>query len=382
MVRRTLQCPTALIVPSRVPEGSFQRSRIARRDRSQHHRSRAISSRKGREERPAARHLVVARNLEPIYDVPTALRAFALIRESMPDVRLTIAGSARNARRWEALCRELCIEETRISAAARDRDEMATPSTRSATIVINPSRVDNMPNSVLEAMASGVPVVSTNVGGVPFILRAKATQDSWCRLAARRPWPPPCCASSVTWNWRAGLPPQRHSMCNSTRGRACGSAGRTSTPEHSAGGRSRASGGLEQPAASSEFLHARRDKLDIPAPRAPQGSFHGRGPQRPRGIAVVAQRERLASLQLERLAALLRHANDHVPYYRDLFRRIGFDPRTMTSLADLERLPFLTKAEIRAHTESLKSSVAAGLARSNTGGSSGELLVFFLGKER
>ena len=87
-------------------------------------------------------------------------------------------------------------------------------------------------------------------------------------------------------------------------------------------------------------------------------------------------------MQLERLAALLRHANDHVPYYRDLFRRIGFDPRTMTSLADLERLPFLTKAEIRAHTESLKSAVAIGLARSNTGGSSGEPLVFFLGKER
>jgi phenylacetate-CoA ligase len=92
--------------------------------------------------------------------------------------------------------------------------------------------------------------------------------------------------------------------------------------------------------------------------------------------------ERLASLQLERLAELLRHANDHVPYYRDLFRRIGFDPRTLASLSDLERLPLLTKADIRAHTDSLKATVATRLARSNTGGSSGEPLVFFLGKER
>ena len=42
---------------------------------------------------------------------------------------------------------------------------------RSASVVLNPSRVDNMPNSVLEALASGVPVVSTRVGGVPFIVQ-------------------------------------------------------------------------------------------------------------------------------------------------------------------------------------------------------------------
>jgi len=92
--------------------------------------------------------------------------------------------------------------------------------------------------------------------------------------------------------------------------------------------------------------------------------------------------ERLAAAQFARLETLLRNANDSVPYYRDLFRRIGFDPRVMKTLADLERLPFLTKADIRANTDALKATTATGLARSNTGGSSGEPLVFFLGKER
>jgi glycosyltransferase involved in cell wall biosynthesis len=37
-------------------------------------------------------------------------------------------------------------------------------------VCLNASLVDNMPNSLLEAMASGVPIVSTRVGGVPFIV--------------------------------------------------------------------------------------------------------------------------------------------------------------------------------------------------------------------
>lgn len=113
--------------------------------------------------------LVVARNLEPIYDIPTALRAFALIRSVIPEATLVVAGTGPALRALQSLASDLDIAGSVEFCGRMDRDQMADLY-RSAAIVLNPSRVDNMPNSVLEAMASGVPVVSTNVGGVPFIL--------------------------------------------------------------------------------------------------------------------------------------------------------------------------------------------------------------------
>lgn len=92
--------------------------------------------------------------------------------------------------------------------------------------------------------------------------------------------------------------------------------------------------------------------------------------------------ERLEALRVERLRRLLVDVGQQVPYYRNLFRRLGFDPGAVTSARDLQALPFLTKADIRAHVEDLKHPMAQGLARFNTGGSSGEPLVFFIGNER
>ncbi len=93
-------------------------------------------------------------------------------------------------------------------------------------------------------------------------------------------------------------------------------------------------------------------------------------------------RERLEQLQLERLRTLLADIGRHVPYYRRVFAEQGFDPASVRSLADLQRLPFLTKAEIRAAHDDFRHPQAGSLARFNTGGSSGEPLVFYIGKER
>lgn len=92
--------------------------------------------------------------------------------------------------------------------------------------------------------------------------------------------------------------------------------------------------------------------------------------------------EEITQLQIERLRQLLIYANTHVPYYQKLFARLNFQPEKINVLADLQHLPFLDKPAIRANLEALKSNQARRLARFNTGGSSGEPLVFFIGKER
>ena len=92
--------------------------------------------------------------------------------------------------------------------------------------------------------------------------------------------------------------------------------------------------------------------------------------------------QQIEAHQIERLRALLVEAGRAVPYYCDLFKRLNFDPLGVTQLADLQALPLLDKATIRDHTEALKHPQAQGLKRFNTGGSSGEPLIFYIGRER
>lgn len=115
-------------------------------------------------------HLVVARNLERLYDNATALKAFAQVQLRHPGARLTLAGDGPEEAALRQLAVDLKLSAAVLFAGRLDRDAMAALY-REASVVVNPSLADNMPNSVLEAMASGVPVVSTDVGGVPFLVR-------------------------------------------------------------------------------------------------------------------------------------------------------------------------------------------------------------------
>ncbi|MEU7698993.1 phenylacetate--CoA ligase PaaK [Streptomyces sp. NPDC015492] len=60
-------------------------------------------------------------------------------------------------------------------------------------------------------------------------------------------------------------------------------------------------------------------------------------------------REELAALQLERLRATLRHAYEHVDFYRRSFDAAGVTPEDCRTLADLARFPFTAKTDLRDH---------------------------------
>lgn len=92
--------------------------------------------------------------------------------------------------------------------------------------------------------------------------------------------------------------------------------------------------------------------------------------------------EQLEKWRVARLRNFLSTIGQSVPYYRELFADIGFDPTTVTSTSDLWRLPISDKATMRAAGESLKAEGAHDLTRYNTGGSSGEPLIFYIGKDR
>ncbi|RJG50635.1 phenylacetate--CoA ligase family protein [Motilimonas pumila] len=92
--------------------------------------------------------------------------------------------------------------------------------------------------------------------------------------------------------------------------------------------------------------------------------------------------EQLAQNQLLQLRQFLQNIQQHVPYYQNLFADLAFSPSQLTDLSGLQALPLLDKACIRQAGDSLKSNLAKDLTLFNTGGSSGQPLQFFVGKER
>jgi glycosyltransferase involved in cell wall biosynthesis len=114
-------------------------------------------------------HIIVTRNLEDIYDNATAIRAFSLVKNQYPQAKLTVAGSGPLINELHVLASELQLTESITFSGRLDREQMANLY-QSADIMINPSTIDNMPNSILEALACGVLVVSTNVGGIPYMV--------------------------------------------------------------------------------------------------------------------------------------------------------------------------------------------------------------------
>jgi glycosyltransferase involved in cell wall biosynthesis len=111
--------------------------------------------------------LLVTRHLEKIYDIESVLKAFQAVQAHHPDASLWVAGGGSERAHLESLAAGWKLQHVRFLGEIAHRDLPAVYD--QCDIYINASRVDNFPGALVEASASGMIVVTTNAGGIPFI---------------------------------------------------------------------------------------------------------------------------------------------------------------------------------------------------------------------
>ncbi len=113
--------------------------------------------------------VVITRHLEKVYNVECAVRAFAIMQRKYPKAHMTILGDGSERKKLENLVKEMRLEKNIVFTGNVKNDEIFNYLAES-NIFLNSSNFDNQPVAILEAFAVGLPVVSTNAGGIPHMV--------------------------------------------------------------------------------------------------------------------------------------------------------------------------------------------------------------------
>ena len=108
------------------------------------------------------------RHLEPLYNIPCVLQAYEQVLKQYPEASLDILGQGSMRAELETYVQEHNLTGVRfIGQVPNDKiyDYFAK-----ASIMLSAPKIDNMPVSILEAMNAGLLVISSRVGGVPYMI--------------------------------------------------------------------------------------------------------------------------------------------------------------------------------------------------------------------
>jgi N-acetyl-alpha-D-glucosaminyl L-malate synthase BshA len=120
---------------------------------------------------PSDRVLMHISNFRPVKRVRDVVRVFARVREQIPSV-LVMVGDGPDRVHAEAEARELGVEDRVFFLG---KIETVAPLLSAADLFLLPTQSESFGLSALEALASGVPVIGTNAGGLPEVVQDGAT---------------------------------------------------------------------------------------------------------------------------------------------------------------------------------------------------------------
>ena len=134
---------------------------------------------------------ICTRAHEPLYNIPCILRAFHKVQSIRPEATLTLVGSGSEHENLVRMAEELGLQNVTFTGRVANED-IYTYLDR-ADIMLSAPTVDNMPVSVLEAMNAGLLVISSKVGGVPYMVKNNNTgllfdSDDSDALAGKMLW--------------------------------------------------------------------------------------------------------------------------------------------------------------------------------------------------
>ena len=113
-------------------------------------------------------NLLWVRHLRPEYNPAMVIDVMGIIQKQYNNLNLKIVGAGPMIDELKNLIKQKKLHNVDLLGRISEKD--LQQSFDSADIFINTSTVDNQPVSVLEAMSCGIPVISTNVGGIPEII--------------------------------------------------------------------------------------------------------------------------------------------------------------------------------------------------------------------
>lgn len=111
-----------------------------------------------------------AARLEELKGPIVLMEAFAATRDHVPDVRLKLAGKGSQLKRVAALARSLDVADHYDYSGVYNRPEERTSFMHDLDVFVMPSFTEGTPNSIVEAMANGKPIIASAVGGIPDMI--------------------------------------------------------------------------------------------------------------------------------------------------------------------------------------------------------------------